>query len=144
MANNLCLAVFKRGYKVPANLRHLINFSKVPKIDFETEVKEVIAHGSGPGGSNVNKSMNAVTLVHTETKVAVKSHDTRSLAKNRELAKQKLVDKLDWHFNGQASIEAQVSKILKERKLLNKEKAQKRREEKAKLKEEELQRLNSE
>ena len=57
-------------------------------------MKENLARGSGPGGQNVNKANNAVTLVHLETKVFVKSHETRSVTKNREIAKEKLIDKV--------------------------------------------------
>ena len=73
-------------------------------------------------------------MVHTETNVVAYSHDTRSLAKNIELAKAKLIDKLDWHFNGEDSVEAQVKKIEKERKLRAKETARLKRETKAQLK----------
>ena len=83
-----------RNYKVPGNIKHLINFSKVPKINFETEVRETLGRGSGPGGQNVNKANNAVTLIHLETKAFVKSHETRSVTKNREIAKEKLIDKV--------------------------------------------------
>ena len=76
-----------RNYKVPGNIKHLINFRKVPKIDFETEVKETIGRGSGPGGTNVNKANNAVRLVHLETKIQVKNHESRSVEKNREFAR---------------------------------------------------------
>ena len=76
-----------RNYKVPGNIKHLINFRKVPKINFETEVKETIGRGSGPGGTNVNKANNAVRLVHLETKIQVKNHESRSVEKNREFAR---------------------------------------------------------
>ena len=132
-----CIYFQVRHYKVPGNIKHLINFSKVPKINFDTEagqVKEIFGRGSGPGGQNVNKANNAVTLIHLETKVFVKSHESRSLVKNREIAKAKLIDKLDLHLNGEESIEAQVKKIEKERKEIRKEAAKLKREEKARLK----------
>ena len=121
----------RRNYKVPKNLKHLIDFSQVPKIDFTSEVKESVGRGSGPGGQKVNKSNNAVVLVHQETKVFVKCHDTRSLDKNRSIAQSRLVDKLDFHLNGDKSVEAQVKKIEKEREIIRKEKAKLKREEKA-------------
>ena len=123
-----------RNYKVPGNIKHLINYSKVPKVNFETEVKETIGRGSGPGGMNVNKADNAVRLVHQETKISVKCHESRSLIKNRERAKEKLIDKLDLHWNGEDSIESQVKKIEKARKEFKKESARVKREAKAKLK----------
>ena len=123
-----------RHYKVPGKLKRLINFSKVPKVDFEKEVREVLGRGSGPGGSKVNKSNNAVSLIHLETKVAVKSHDTRSVEKNKLIARDKLIDKLDWHFNGEDSVEGQVKKIEREREIERKERSKRRLEEKLKLK----------
>ena len=129
-----CICVIIRTYKVPGRIQHLINFSKVPKVDFESDVKEVFGRGSGPGGQNVNKSKNQVTLIHEPTKIYVKSHETRSLEKNRIIAREKLIDKLDHFFNKEESVEAQVEKIIKEKELRNKEKAKKKREEKAKLK----------
>mgnify|MGYP001188752976 CR=1 FL=1 len=81
--------------------------------------------------AKVNKSNNAVVLVHQETKVFVKCHDTRSLDKNRSIAQNRLVDKLDFHLNGDKSVEAQVKKIEKEREIIRKEKAKLKREEKA-------------
>ena len=120
-----------RHYKVPKNIKHLVDLSKVPNVDFETEVKETLGRGSGPGGQKVNKSNNAVVLVHEETRVFVKCHETRSVEKNREIAKVRLIDKLDVHLNGENSVEAQVKKIEKERELIRKEKAKLKREEKA-------------
>ena len=120
-----------RHYKVPKNIKHLIDFTKVPKVNFEAEVTEKFGRGSGPGGQNVNKSNNAVTLIHQETKVVVKVHDSRSLEKNREIAKNRLIDKLDLYLNGEKSVESQVKKIEKEREIIKKEKARLKREEKA-------------
>ena len=85
----------------------------------------------------MNKANNAVRLVDKSPSIAVKSHETRSLCKNRQIAQDKLIDKLDHYFNKDQSVEAQVNKLLKERELKNKEKAKIKREEKAKLKVEE-------
>lgn len=61
----------------------------------------------------------------------VKCHDTRSLDKNRTIARERLIDKLDYYYNKDQSVEAQVTRILKERELIKKELAKKKREEKA-------------
>ena len=74
--------------------RKKVDVSKVPKINFDTDVTEKFVKGSGPGGMNVNSSVNAVTLVHVQTKVFVKCHETRSLEKNRVLARERLTDAL--------------------------------------------------
>lgn len=123
-----------KHYKVPGNLKKFINFRKVPKINFDKEVIEIITKGSGPGGQNVNKTANAVTLIHETSKIVVKSHESRSLVKNREISKSKLIDKLDLYLNGDQSVENQVKQIEKERDILKKEKAKLKREEKAKAK----------
>lgn len=117
-----------RHYKVPANLKKLIKFGKVPTIDFETEVREVIGKGTGPGGQKVNTAKNAVVLIHIDSKVFVRCHESRSLEKNRTIARERLIDKLDLHLNGEDSIESQVEKIKKERALIKKEKAKARLE----------------
>lgn len=124
----------KRFYKVPNKFRPLINFDKVPVINFDTDVEEIFTKGSGPGGQNVNKTENAVTLIHLETRVVVKCHESRSLPKNREIARKRLVDKLDNFINKDLSVEAQFKRIEKEIEERNREKARLKREEKARLK----------
>lgn len=58
------------------------------------EVEEKFARSSGPGGQHVNKVATAVTLHHLPTGVTVTAQDSRSQARNRELARERLVDAL--------------------------------------------------
>lgn len=61
----------------------------------ETDLQEVFARSSGPGGQNVNKVSTAVTLRHLPTGIAVTVQDSRSQAQNRKLARQRLVDVIE-------------------------------------------------
>lgn len=61
----------------------------------ETELEETFERSSGPGGQNVNKTSTKVTLRHLPTGISVTVQDTRSQAKNRELARTRLLDALN-------------------------------------------------
>lgn len=83
----------------------------------ESDLEESYTHGSGPGGQSVNKTTNCVNLKHIPTGVLVKCHETRSLEKNRERARVRLQERLDWHFNKENSqIEVEKAESSKERK----------------------------
>lgn len=72
----------------------------------EKDIEESIAKGWGPGGQAVNKTNNAVCLVHRPTGIQVKSHKTRDLQLNRKDARKRLLAALDSLNNGGASISA--------------------------------------
>ncbi|MEO6872757.1 MAG: peptide chain release factor-like protein [Chthoniobacterales bacterium] len=59
------------------------------------ELVESFARSSGPGGQHVNKVSTAVTLKHTPTGVSVTVQDSRSQARNRALALERLLDSLE-------------------------------------------------
>ena len=84
----------------------------MPNLNFDGEDKkdilEVHTRGSGPGGQSVAKSSNAVVLKHCPTGIVVKSHETRSVDKNRKIAQEKLVEALDKFFNGEDSVDLQA------------------------------------
>jgi protein subunit release factor B len=110
------LSVFKVNVVKPWNFmlirgKQTLDFSKVP-ILLDEELEEEFVRGSGPGGSNVNKTSNAVVLKHKPTGIIIKCHQSRSLHKNRELAKEMLIVKLDNLLNGDLSVEAQKQKML--------------------------------
>ena len=58
----------------------------------ETDLREIFARSSGPGGQNVNKVSTAVTLRHLPTGISVTAQDSRSQAVNRRLARERLLE----------------------------------------------------
>lgn len=48
----------------------------------------------GPGGQHVNRTESAVRLTHEPSGVVVTASDTRSQIRNREIAFERLIDKL--------------------------------------------------
>jgi protein subunit release factor B len=60
----------------------------------ETELEEHFDRSSGPGGQNVNKVSTKVTVRHIPTGITVTVQDTRSQARNRALARQRLAEAL--------------------------------------------------
>jgi len=86
-----------------------VDCSKVPTL-LHADLEEEYVRGGGPGGSNVNKTSNAVVLKHKPTGLVIKCHQTRSLDKNRQLAREILISKLDKLINGDLSVETQKQK----------------------------------
>ncbi len=125
---------FKRTV-CPAHYRykHTFDNSKVPVLHPE-DLEEEFTRGSGPGGQAVNKTSNAVLLRHKPSGLLVKCHQTRSLAKNRELAREILTQKLDNLINGEDSIEAQKNRLLEKKSKGNTRKSEKLAELKEKWK----------
>lgn len=105
-----------------------IDRSKVPKL-VEGDIDEKFIKGWGPGGQSVNKTTNAVFLRHLPTGVWVKCHESRSLDRNRKVARTMLIERLDEKLNGEQSVanqekrnEALRSSIKKEKTRLKYEK----------------------
>jgi protein subunit release factor B len=61
----------------------------------ETDLVETFARSSGPGGQHVNKVSTAVTLRHRPTGLSVTVQDSRSQARNRMLARERLFAALE-------------------------------------------------
>lgn len=80
----------------------------------EEEIEENFIKGWGKGGQSVNKTNNCVYLKHKPTGIIVKCHESRSLVRNRTIAREILKQKLDFLINGKESDFAQA--ILKKKK----------------------------
>ncbi|XP_053647205.1 peptide chain release factor 1 [Cherax quadricarinatus] len=87
-----------------------IDKSRVPILN-EEDLEESFVRGSGPGGQSVNKTSSACVIKHIPTGFVVKCHEQRSLQRNRVRARQLMINKLDIHFNGEMSVEAQHKRI---------------------------------
>lgn len=83
-----------------------IDRSRVPRLEPE-DLEEKFVRGSGPGGQAVNRTNNAVFLKHIPTGLWVKCHESRSVERNRQVARQQLLTKLDNLVNGELSVENQ-------------------------------------
>ena len=59
------------------------------------DLEESFTRSSGPGGQHVNKVATAVTLRHRPSGVAVTAQDSRSQARNRVLALDRLLQALE-------------------------------------------------
>lgn len=59
------------------------------------DLEESFARSSGPGGQHVNKVSTAVTLKHIPSGVSVTVQDSRSQARNRALALERLLAALE-------------------------------------------------
>ena len=72
------------------------------------DLEESFARSSGPGGQNVNKVSTAVTLRHRPSGLAVTVQDSRSQARNRALARARLLNLIE-ERNRKRREEAQVA-----------------------------------
>ena len=80
----------------------------------EVDLEESFARSGGPGGQNVNKVATAVTLRHLPSGSSVTIQDSRSQARNRKLARERLLDAIE--DRQRAARRAQISVREKERR----------------------------
>jgi protein subunit release factor B len=77
----------------------------------DADLEETFARSAGPGGQNVNKVATAVTLRHRPSGTSVTVQDSRSQARNRKLARERLLDAIE-----QAQEKARTAKIAEREK----------------------------
>ncbi|MBW0462389.1 hypothetical protein O181_002104 [Austropuccinia psidii MF-1] len=99
----------------------------VPPLD-EADLIEQFVRGSGPGGQAVNKTNNAVSLIHRPTGIRVQAHTHRSRESNRNQARRVLAERVDYHLNAQQSALRKMWEQERRRKLAKVRKQKRRRE----------------
>ena len=77
----------------------------------DADLEESFARSAGPGGQNVNKVATAVTLRHRPSGTSVTVQDSRSQARNRKLARERLLNAIK-----QVQVRARVAKIAEREK----------------------------
>jgi peptide chain release factor len=82
----------------------------------ESELEETFARSSGPGGQNVNKVSTAVTLRHLPSGLHVTVQDSRSQARNRALARERLLNAIERRQQRERAVElSRREKIRRQR-----------------------------
>jgi protein subunit release factor B len=82
----------------------------------EGELEEIFARSGGPGGQNVNKVSTAVTLHYLPSGLRVTVQDSRSQARNRILARERLLDAIERRRDAERAIElSRREKIRRQR-----------------------------
>lgn len=81
------------------------------------EVTESFVRSGGHGGQNVNKTSTCVLLVHRPTGLQVKCQTTRHQGRNRGLAWQRLIEKLEERERRKHTLaRAQAEKVRRQRR----------------------------
>lgn len=109
-----------------SSFKKKIDVSRVPQL-LEKDLEESFMRGDGNGGQAVQKTSNCVQIRHIPTNIVVKYHGTRSLIRNREIARTLMINKLDNLFNKEMSVENQKKRLEKEKSLKRQNKNEKLR-----------------
>jgi len=84
----------------------------------EREVEVDVYRASGPGGQHVNKTESALRLTHPPSGVVVAVQDSSSQHRNREIAYERLIEKLQrLNFVPKKRVPTRPSRASKERRL---------------------------
>jgi peptide chain release factor len=83
----------------------------------EEDLDESFIRSRGPGGQNVNKTATCVVLLHRPSGILVKCQATRYQGRNRILARELLLDKLESQRAAQArTFQAQQEKVRRQKR----------------------------
>lgn len=83
----------------------------------EEDLEESFVRSGGHGGQNVNKTSTCVLLVHRPTGIQVKCQATRQQGRNRELAREWLLAKLEERrATARAEERARVEKLRRQKR----------------------------
>jgi protein subunit release factor B len=94
-----------------AKYRQILNLIDGLGVDLN-DIEEKFIRGGGKGGQKINKSANAVQLIHKPTGAIVKYQQHRQRAMNRVLALRELLEKL----NPESEKKKEMEKIRKQKK----------------------------
>ena len=84
----------------------------------EREVVVDVFRASGPGGQHVNKTESALRLTHPPSGVVVISQDSSSQHRNRDMAYQRLIERLEeLNYVPKKRVPTRPSRASKERRI---------------------------
>jgi len=92
-----------------------------------SDVRERFVLGGGPGGQKINRTASAVDLWHAPTGLSVRCQENRSREQNRQLAWERICEKLEQRVN-QERAAARQAREKQRRRQRPKSAAQKRKQ----------------
>lgn len=89
-------------------------------------LREAFSRGGGKGGQAINKNTSRCDLTHIPTGLLVRCQQTRSLDRNREIARRRLSKMVEFYIKGEESVIG-LERIRERRRKERKQKKQKAR-----------------